>query len=109
MVYLSRNLVWGLHTTCEAVSTRGISVFVPGISELQVYGRIAIWRWDPVLPGCGGTAPPRWAYILAGWRWLYEIQLITAFSHWNGIGVSTTHGAVSNRESSFFVTGLSDL
>ena len=42
-----------------------------------------------------GYYPPR----VAGWRWLYEHQ----------VGVSTPSGAVSTRETTVFVPGLSEL
>ena len=41
----------GVSTPCGAVSTRGITVFVPALSELQMYGGIA-------KPGMG-TCPSR--------------------------------------------------
>ena len=41
----------GISTSCGAVSTRGISAFVPGLSTLQSYGRIS----DPGM----GNYPPR--------------------------------------------------
>ena len=46
----------GVSTTCGPVSTRGKSVFVPGLSELYMYGRI----YDPGM----GTYPPRDALAL---------------------------------------------
>ena len=43
---------WGWFSTpCEAMSNRGNSVFVPGLSELHMYGRIS----DPGM----GTIPPQ--------------------------------------------------
>ena len=57
-----------------AVSTRGTTVFVSGLLELELYGRIS----DPRI-------------ILPEWRWLYRPQ----------VGVSTPCWVVSTRDHRF--------
>ena len=47
----------GVSTPCGAVSIRGNSVFVPGLSKLYMYGRISNPRM--------GTYPPRGALALS--------------------------------------------
>ena len=44
----------GGSTPCEAASTRGITVFLPGL-EFDIYGGILTRGWDAILPGWGGT------------------------------------------------------
>ena len=41
----------GFFTPCGEVSTRMISVFVPGFSELYMCGWIPIPACDPIVPG----------------------------------------------------------
>ena len=48
--------VWGFHTVRGGIDP-GVTDFVPGLLEVQMYGRIMIRGWD---------------LILSGWRWLYE-------------------------------------
>ena len=48
--------VVGVSTPCEAVPTRGVTVFVPGVLDLYIYGRI----FDPGK----GPYPPRVALAL---------------------------------------------
>ena len=49
----------GVFTPCGAISTRGIYVFVPRLSELKRCGRISNpeMRWKPILSGV------RWLYV----------------------------------------------
>ena len=75
----------GVSTPWRAVSTRGTTVFVPGLSELSMYGKISLIQgWDLILPG---------------WRWPYKPQ----------VGVSTPCWAVSTRGTTVFVPGLLEL
>ena len=47
----------GVSTPWESVSTRGTTVFVPGLLDLWMYGR---------------ASDPGMSLILPGWCWLYE-------------------------------------
>ena len=82
----------GVSTPCGAVSTRGITVFVPGLSYLYIYGGIS----DPGM----GPCRPRVA-----------LALFSSPSQRSagGIGVSTSCGAVSARGITVFVPALSEL
>ena len=119
----------GVSTPCGAVSTRGITVFVPRLSELKRYGRISNPGWETIFPGV------RWLYVrspanqrfsdwpvglgfphragrfrpvVPGWRWLYYRDAANQRSA-GGVGVSTSCGAISTRGITVFVPGLSEL
>ena len=83
----------GVSTPCGAVSTRETTVFVPRLSELQMYGGSC----DPGM----GLCRPRVALILFS----SPSQSAIGRRGW----VSTPCGAVSTRGITLFVTGLSEL
>ena len=83
----------GVSTPCEVVSTRGITVFVPGCRSCKCMEGLMIRGWEPVVPG---------------WRWLYSRAPANQRST-GGVGVSTPCGAVSTRGITVFVPGLSEL
>ena len=127
----------GVFTPCGAISTRGIYVFVPRLSELKRCGRISNpeMRWKPILsgvrwlyvrspanrpgspvssPGCRsckcmeGFMIRGWDPVFPGWCWLYSRDPANQRSA-GGVGVSTPCGAVSTRGITIFVPGLSEL
>ena len=65
--------------------------------------------WGLILHGCGGTG------VSNEKTWLYPPRVVLALRppadkrSASGIGVSTPCGAVSTRENSIFVSGLSEL
>ena len=84
----------GVSTPCGAVSTRGISVFVPPLSELYMHMK--------------GFPRQRWGSILPRLRWLY-VQAPINQQLASGVGVSTPCGAVSIWENIVFVHGALEL
>ena len=82
----------GVSTPCGAVSTRENSIFVPGLSELQGYRRMSEMGTGPY--------PPRVAL---------DLRALANRRSARGIEGSTPCGAVSTRENSTFVPGLSEL
>ena len=82
----------GVFTPCVAVSTRGTTVFVLGLLELQVYARISN-------PGMG-SHPSRVARAL---------RAPPKQQSASGVGVFTPCGAVSTRGITGFDPGLLEL
>ena len=79
----------GVSTPCGVCSTRGITVFVPGLSQLYIHGGIS----DPGM----GPCRPRVA------------RAPTSQQSAGGVRVSTPCGAVSTRRITVFVPRLSEL
>ena len=89
----SDRLVGLVSTWCEAVSNRGNSVFVPGLSELHMYGRISDPGIGNFLPGVRGLC----------------VQAPANQRSASGPGVPIPCGAVSTRRITVFVLRLSEL